>query len=336
MDDRVSVHILILKSHLERSLCHCFPDCYYSVWPDFFAFGMQSGDRGSAQGWSSDRSRNAGILSLTINWLIQFTLRWRGSTPSGTGRGSCQLENPSSGHPVIWTLWAIQLCQILWRPKERTGFQLPADSSRSPLLRSASVPPREKKVAVGFWCDPADLARSADQKILGKEKTTVFISVLSGVNSCRRTGLGGFAAEYRWKIPGTSSELINFATQMGAESVRCSGWFRKAFRHQAPGKLYSADIGWRVNLTWACINTLMWSQRATAAGCSALILRLGSGTPDCLLCAISGVVEIKDGNMAAPSCNSKLRRQVKATTNITVTPRCFSTLLTIRVNSWGD
>jgi len=132
-------------------------------------------------------------------------------------------------------------------------------------------------------------------------------------------------AEYRdGKLLGTNSELINFATQFGGESCMFLVGSDSLLPNYA-GKLYLADAGQAGEFNPSLHKQLLLSviekeqpQMVVLAHSSygwdlapRLALALKSAQ-------ISEVVEVKDGNLVIPACNAKLRRQVKATTDIAV------------------
>ena len=132
-------------------------------------------------------------------------------------------------------------------------------------------------------------------------------------------------AEYRdGKLFGTSSELINFATQLGAESAMVLVGSESTLPSYN-GKLYLADINeageFNPSLHKQIILDIIEKEQP-----SMVVLPHSSYGWDLAprialalqAAQISEVVEIKDGNFVVPSCNAKLRRQVKATTNISV------------------
>ncbi|MCD6581053.1 MAG: electron transfer flavoprotein subunit alpha/FixB family protein [Desulfuromusa sp.] len=132
-------------------------------------------------------------------------------------------------------------------------------------------------------------------------------------------------AEYRdGKLLGTSSELINFASQLGAESAM----FLVGSESSLPGyngKLYLADIG-QVGEFNPSQNKQLLLDVIEKEQPQMIVLPHSSYGWDLApriafalkAAQISEVVEIKDGNLVVPSCNAKLRRQVKATTAVSV------------------
>jgi len=132
-------------------------------------------------------------------------------------------------------------------------------------------------------------------------------------------------AEYRdGKLLGTSSELINFASQLDAESAM----FLVGAESSLPaynGRLYLADIGQVGEFNPSQHKQLLLDVIAREQPQMVVLPHSSYGwdlAPRIALALkaaqISEVVEIKDGNLVVPSCNSKLRRQVKATTDISV------------------
>jgi electron transfer flavoprotein alpha subunit len=132
-------------------------------------------------------------------------------------------------------------------------------------------------------------------------------------------------AEYRdGKLLGTSSELINFATQLDAESAM----FLVGSEDSLPnynGKLYLADIGEAGEFNPSRHKQLLLDVIAKEQPQMVVLPHSSYGwdlAPRIAIALkaaqISEVVEIKDGNLVVPSCNAKLRRQVKATTDISV------------------
>ena len=132
-------------------------------------------------------------------------------------------------------------------------------------------------------------------------------------------------AEYRdGKLLGTSSELINFATQLGAESAM----FLVGSEDALPdynGKLYLADIGEAGEFNPGQHKQLLLDVIAKEQPQMVVLPHSSYGwdlAPRIAIALkaaqISEVVEIKDGHLVVPSCNAKLRRQVKATTDISV------------------
>ena len=132
-------------------------------------------------------------------------------------------------------------------------------------------------------------------------------------------------AEYRdGKLLGTSSELINFAAQLGAESTM----FLVGSEDSLPnynGKLYLADIGQAGEFNPGQHKQLLLDVIAKEQPQMVILPHSSYGwdlAPRIAIALkaaqISEVVEIKDGHLVVPSCNAKLRRQVKATTDISV------------------
>ncbi len=132
-------------------------------------------------------------------------------------------------------------------------------------------------------------------------------------------------AEYRdGKLLGTSSELINFASRLDAESAM----FLVGSENQLPeynGKLYLADIGQTGEFNPGQHKQLLLDVIAKEQPQMVVLPHSSYGwdlAPRIALALkaaqISEVVEIKDGNLVVPSCNAKLRREVQATTDISV------------------
>ncbi len=132
-------------------------------------------------------------------------------------------------------------------------------------------------------------------------------------------------AEYRdGKLLGTSSELINFATQLGAESAMFLVGSEDALPDYS-GKLYLADIGEAGEFNPGQHKQLLLDVIAKEQPQMVVLPHSSYGwdlAPRIAIALkaaqISEVVEIKDGHLVVPSCNAKLRRQVKATTDISV------------------
>lgn len=132
-------------------------------------------------------------------------------------------------------------------------------------------------------------------------------------------------AEYRdGKLLGTSGELINFASQLGAESAMFLVGSEKSLPDYN-GKLYLADIGQAGEFNPSLHKQLLLEVIEKEQPQMVVIPHSSYGwdlAPRIALALkaaqISEVVEIKDGNLVVPSCNSKLRRQVKAATDISV------------------
>ena len=132
-------------------------------------------------------------------------------------------------------------------------------------------------------------------------------------------------AEYRdGKLLGTSSELINFATLLGAESAMFLVGSETALPDYA-GKLYLADINQAGEFNPSQHKQLLLDVIEKEQPQMVVLPHSSYGwdlAPRIALALkaaqISEVVEIKDSNLVVPSCNSKLRRQVKVTTDIAV------------------
>ena len=132
-------------------------------------------------------------------------------------------------------------------------------------------------------------------------------------------------AEYRdGKLLGTSSELINFATQLGAESAMFLVGSEDALPDYS-GKLYLADIREAGEFNPGQHKQLLLDVIAKEQPQMVVLPHSSYGwdlAPRIAIALkaaqISEVVEIKDGHLVVPSCNAKLRRQVKATTDISV------------------
>ncbi len=132
-------------------------------------------------------------------------------------------------------------------------------------------------------------------------------------------------AEYReGKLLGTSSELINFAAQLGAESAMFLVGSEGALPGYS-GKLYLADVEQAGEFN-PSLHKQMLLEVVEKEQPQMVVLPHSSYGWDLApriamalkTAQISEVVEVKDGNLVVPSCNSKLRRQVKATTAVTV------------------
>ncbi|MCK4502037.1 MAG: electron transfer flavoprotein subunit alpha/FixB family protein [Desulfuromonadales bacterium] len=132
-------------------------------------------------------------------------------------------------------------------------------------------------------------------------------------------------AEYReGKLLGTSSELINFAAQLGAESAMFLVGSEGALPGYS-GKLYLADVAQAGEFN-PSLHKQMLLEVVEKEQPQMVVLPHSSYGWDLApriamalkTAQISEVVEVKDGNLVVPSCNSKLRRQVKATTAVTV------------------
>ena len=132
-------------------------------------------------------------------------------------------------------------------------------------------------------------------------------------------------AEYRdGKLLGTSSELINFASQLGGESAM----FLVGSESSLPGyngKLYLADIAQAGEFNPSQHKRLLLEviekeqPQMVVLPHSSYGWDLAPRIAFSLKAAqISEVAEIKDGNLVVPACNAKLRRQVQATTAISV------------------
>ena len=132
-------------------------------------------------------------------------------------------------------------------------------------------------------------------------------------------------AEYRdGKLLGTSSEMINFASLLGADSAM----FMVGSENSLPdynGKLYLADIGQAGEFNPSQHKQLLLDVIDKEQPQMVVFPHSSYGwdlAPRIALALkaaqISEVVEIKDGNLIVPACNAKLRRQVKATTSISV------------------
>ena len=132
-------------------------------------------------------------------------------------------------------------------------------------------------------------------------------------------------AEYReGKLLGTSSELINFAAQLGAESAMFLVGSEGALPGYS-GKLYLADVEQAGEFN-PSLHKQMLLEVVEKEQPQMVVLPHSSYGWDLApriamalkTAQISEVVEVKDGNLVVPSCNSKLRRQVKATTAVSV------------------
>jgi electron transfer flavoprotein alpha subunit len=132
-------------------------------------------------------------------------------------------------------------------------------------------------------------------------------------------------AEYRdGKLLGTSSELINFSAQLGADSAM----FLVGSENALPGysgKLYLAEATPATEFNPGLHKQLILEVIAKEQPQMVVLPHSSYGwdlAPRLALALnaaqISEVVEIKDGTLVVPSCNAKLRRQVKATTDISV------------------
>jgi len=132
-------------------------------------------------------------------------------------------------------------------------------------------------------------------------------------------------AEYReGKLLGTSSELINFAAQLGAESAMFLVGSEGALPGYS-GKLYLADVEQAGEFNPSLHKQMLLEVVAKEQPQMVVLPHSSYGwdlAPRIAMALktaqISEVVEVKDGNLVVPSCNSKLRRQVKATTAVTV------------------
>ncbi|SDZ74586.1 electron transfer flavoprotein alpha subunit apoprotein [Desulfuromusa kysingii] len=132
-------------------------------------------------------------------------------------------------------------------------------------------------------------------------------------------------AEYRdGKILASSSELINFAAQLGAESAMVLVGSETTLPHYQ-GKLYLADSTKIGEFNPSQHKQLILEVIEKEQPSMVVLPHSSYGwdlAPRIALALkaaqISEVVEIKDGHLVVPSCNAKLRRRVKATTNISV------------------
>ena len=132
-------------------------------------------------------------------------------------------------------------------------------------------------------------------------------------------------AEYRdGKLLGTSSELINFAAKLGADSAMVLVGSETELPAYA-GKLYLADIDKAGEFNPSVHKQLILDVIKKEQPSMIVLPHSSYGwdlAPRIALALkaaqISEVVEIKDDSLIVPSCNAKLRRQVKATTDISV------------------
>ncbi|WP_321389492.1 electron transfer flavoprotein subunit alpha/FixB family protein [uncultured Desulfuromusa sp.] len=132
-------------------------------------------------------------------------------------------------------------------------------------------------------------------------------------------------AEYRdGKLLGTSSELINFAAKLGADSAMVLVGSETELPAYA-GKLYLADIDKAGEFNPSVHKQLILDVIKKEQPSMVVLPHSSYGwdlAPRIALALkaaqISEVVEIKDDSLIVPSCNAKLRRQVKATTDISV------------------
>ncbi|MBN1957666.1 MAG: electron transfer flavoprotein subunit alpha/FixB family protein [Desulfuromonadales bacterium] len=135
-------------------------------------------------------------------------------------------------------------------------------------------------------------------------------------------------AEYRdGQLLGTSSELINFATSMGAESAM----FLVGSENKLPsynGRIYLADSGQAGEFNPDGHKQLLLEVIAKEQPQMVVLPHSSYGwdlAPRVALALkaaqISEVVEVRDGHLVVPACNAKLRRQLKP-----VTDNCVVTL----------
>ncbi|MCF6265138.1 MAG: electron transfer flavoprotein subunit alpha/FixB family protein [Desulfuromusa sp.] len=132
-------------------------------------------------------------------------------------------------------------------------------------------------------------------------------------------------AEYRdGKLLGTNSELINFATQGGGENCMFLVGSNSTLPNYT-GKLYLADAGQAGEFNPSLHKQLLLNVIEKEQPQMVVLAHSSYGwdlAPRLALALkaaqISEVVEVKDGNLVVPSCNAKLRRQVKSTTDIAV------------------
>ncbi len=132
-------------------------------------------------------------------------------------------------------------------------------------------------------------------------------------------------AEYRnGKLLGTSAELMNFSARLGAQSAMFLVGAENALP-QYNGKLYLADARQAGEFNPEQHKRLLLEAIDKEQPQMIVFPHSSYGwdlAPRIALALkaaqISEVVEIKDGNLVVPSCNAKLRRQVKATTDISV------------------
>jgi len=132
-------------------------------------------------------------------------------------------------------------------------------------------------------------------------------------------------AEYRdGQLIGTSSELIHFADQLGAENVMFLVGTDSALPSYN-GKLYLADAAQVGEFNPKVHKQLLLDVIAKEQPQMVVLPHSSYGwdlAPRIALALnaaqISEVVEIKEGNLVVPACNAKLRRQLKAITDTCV------------------
>lgn len=132
-------------------------------------------------------------------------------------------------------------------------------------------------------------------------------------------------AEYRdGKLLGTYSELINFASQLGADSAMFLVGAESALPNYT-GKLYLADSAQAGEFNPTAHKQMLLDVIAKEQPQMVVLPHSSYGwdlAPRIALALnaaqISEVVAIKDGNLVVPACNAKLRRTVKATTGVSV------------------